>query len=219
MDAQLRRYAASRRTEGGAASYASKYDRQRHKRLSSRLERRCLRRLLRTSGLAGARVLDAPCGAGRLTPCLGPVAGQVVALDYSPTMLAALGERLALPRLLGDALRLPFADESFELVLSARLSHHIGEESGRLAHLREVMRVASRFAIVTVFDTWSLKNVLRRVRRPLDGKRPKYTLTRAQVRAAAAASGFRVRRALPLSRLASGHVYYLLERHAVRGRA
>ena len=34
-----------------------------------------------------AKVLDVPCGAGRLTPLLKPMASTLVSVDYSPAML------------------------------------------------------------------------------------------------------------------------------------
>jgi SAM-dependent methyltransferase len=214
LDSRLSRYASSRRTRAGAESYATKYDRELGKRIASARERRCLRRMLHLTRLSSAHVLDAPCGAGRLTPLLLEVSARLVALDYSPAMLEVFGRSFAAPRLVGNALRLPFAAESFDLVVSVRLSHHVGTEADRIRHLGELMRVSRGFVIVTIFDTWSVKNVLRRLRRPWNQKPPKNTLSRAQVRETCQQTGFRPVRALPHSRLASGHVMYLLERES-----
>lgn len=216
-DPTLARYADSRRTAEGAASYSTKYDDELHKRISSYFERRAIERALARAKVRDAVVLDCPCGAGRITPLLRPVARKLVCADYSGTMARVLRRAHDLPALTADAFRLPFADRTFDLVYSGRLSHHIGDEQGRFAHLREVMRVSRGHVIVTVFDDRSLKNVLRRVRRAFTGKRPKNTLTREQVAAAAAEAGFSVIDAIPLSRLASGHVFYVLERSAAAG--
>lgn len=215
-DPTLDRYAASRRTQAGAESYATKYDRELHKRVSSYFERRAVLRALARTGVTGGLVLDVPCGAGRLTPLLETAARRLVSVDYSPAMVAIhrrrFGERHP-EALVGDSFRLPFRDRAFDVVFSARLSHHIGDEALRLEHLREVMRVSAAWTIVTVFDSRSLKNLLRDVRRAFNRKKPpKNTLSREQVASTAAAAGFSVVDALSLSRLASGHVFYVLQR-------
>jgi SAM-dependent methyltransferase len=211
-DGTLDRYAASRRTEEGAESYSTKYDRELHKRISSYFERRAVERALEVTGGKHARVLDCPCGAGRLTPLLRPAAKTLVSADYSPTMIGVFRRQHGLPALVADSFHLPFADRTFDLVYSARLSHHIGDETMRLAYLREILRVSGQWTIVTVFDSRSLKNLLRTVRRAFSRKRPKNTLSREQVEEVAAESGFSVVASIPLSRLASGHVFYVLQR-------
>jgi ubiquinone/menaquinone biosynthesis C-methylase UbiE len=211
-DDQLRAYAAGRRTSRGAESYATKYDREWHKRVSSLAERRVIRRLLRRTGLRDGAVLDVPCGAGRLTPLLEPVASRLVSADYSPNMVKVLRRVRGHAGLVSDAFHLPFADGSFDLVFSARLSHHIADTELRARYLGEIMRVSRAWIIATVFDSDSLKNRLRELRRRFADKRAKHTLSRRQVAAIAERAGFGIEAALPLSRLASGHVYYLFRR-------
>lgn len=215
-DPTLDRYAASRRTREGAESYSTKYDRELHKRVSSYFERRAVERALARTGVRQGTILDVPCGAGRLTPLLARVARRLVSVDYSPAMIDVFKRRFGDQHpqaLVGDSFRLPFRDGAFDVVYSARLSHHIGDEALRLAHLREVMRVSRAWTIVTVFDSRSLKNLLRDVRRVFNKKKQaKNTLSREQVADVAAASGFSVVDAIPLSRLASGHVFYVLQR-------
>ena len=211
-DDQLRAYAAGRRTSRGAESYAPKYDREWHKRVSSLAERRVIRRLLRRTGLRDGAVLDVPCGAGRLTPLLEPVASRLVSADYSPSMVKVLRRVRGHAGLVSDAFHLPFADGSFDLVFSARLSHHIADSELRARYLGEVMRVSRAWTIATVFDSDSLKNRLRELRRRFTGKRSKHTLSRQQVAAIAERAGFGIEAAVPLSRLASGHIYYLFRR-------
>ncbi|MCW8139395.1 MAG: methyltransferase domain-containing protein [Planctomycetota bacterium] len=214
-DPILDRYAESRRTEEGAESYSTKYDRELHKRISSYFERRAVERALARTGVREGLVLDLPCGAGRLTPVLEPVARRIVSADYSGTMVRVLkrrhGERHP-DALVADSFRLPFRDRTFDLVYSARLSHHIGDEALRVAYLREVLRVSRAWTIVTIFDSRSLKNLLRDVRRVFSKKRPKNTLSREQVAEIAAGDGFSIIDAIPLSRIASGHVFYVLQR-------
>ena len=211
-DRQLELYAGSQRTENRAESYATKYDRELHKRISSYFERRAVRRALAVTGAQRAIVLDVPCGAGRLTPLLQPVSSRLLACDYSRAMLRQFQRAHRAPCLVGSALELPFADRAFDVVFSARLSHHIASDERRADYLREIMRTSSRWVIVTIFDRDSLKSRLRKLSRRFTGKRGKNTVARGDLEAIAAAAGFRIAAGLPLSRLASGHVFYVLQR-------
>jgi ubiquinone/menaquinone biosynthesis C-methylase UbiE len=213
-DPQLEVYAGARRRTERAESYATKYDRELHKRISSYFEQRAIRRALAITGVRGGRVIDVPCGAGRLTPLLAPVASRLVSCDYSPAMLYQFRRAHGRPCFVGSAFDLPFADRSFELVFSARLSHHIASDARRTDYLREIMRISAGWVIVTIFDRSSLKNRLREISRRRSGKRSKHTFARSDVDRIAAEAGFSVAAALPLSRLASGHVFYVLRSSA-----
>jgi SAM-dependent methyltransferase len=214
-DRQLEVYAGARRGEERAASYATKYDRELHKRISSYFERRVVRRALAITGARNATVIDVPCGAGRLTPLLLPVSARLVSCDYSPAMLRQFRRAHREPCFVGSAFDLPFAERSFDLVFSARLSHHIASDERRADYLREIMRISAGWVIVTIFDRNSLKNRLRELSRRFSGKRSKHTFARADLERIARGSGFTVAAGLPLSRLASGHVFYVLRRAGI----
>ncbi|MEV5961599.1 class I SAM-dependent methyltransferase [Kribbella sp. NPDC051952] len=71
---------------------------------------------------AGEEVLDVACGTGNLTIPAARTGAHVTGLDLTPAMLARAAERadgLAVEWVEGDAEDLPFADESFDVVLSA----------------------------------------------------------------------------------------------------
>jgi ubiquinone/menaquinone biosynthesis C-methylase UbiE len=96
-------------------------------------------------GLTPARVLDVACGTGFLTQHL---AGEVVALDQSPRMVALTGERVPAARVLqGDAVPLPFAAQEFERVFTAHFYGHLLAPE-RQAFLAEARRVAGELVIV-----------------------------------------------------------------------
>jgi SAM-dependent methyltransferase len=88
-------------------------------------------------------VLDVGAGSGDLARDLAERVPGVrpVALDRSEAMLA-LGER-DLPRVRGDARRLPFRDRAVDYVISNLFLHHLSEEEV-VAVLRECDRVARR---------------------------------------------------------------------------
>jgi len=100
---------------------------------------------------ASGRVLDAPCGTGRLQACLAGE-GVYVGLDLSPSMLA-VSERGA--RCLGEVERLPFADQAFELVVCCRLLHHLRDPEALARVVRELVRVSADRVLVTYWDARS----------------------------------------------------------------
>jgi demethylmenaquinone methyltransferase/2-methoxy-6-polyprenyl-1,4-benzoquinol methylase len=106
-------------------------------------EMRQLERVLRD--LPAARTLDVACGTGFLTRHLS---GLVVGLDASPAMAAIAQRRL--PRgvvVVGEALRLPFPDQSFTRVLTGHFYGHL-QEAERAAFLTEARRVARELVVV-----------------------------------------------------------------------
>ncbi|MBX3460784.1 MAG: class I SAM-dependent methyltransferase [Planctomycetes bacterium] len=100
-------------------------------------------------GLQIGSVLDIPCGTGRFTRQLLQRGWRVINGDISLPMLKTAA-RLAGPGFMGsariDAERLPFADQSVDLLISIRFLMHIPREN-RIAMLREYGRVAKHVVI------------------------------------------------------------------------
>ena len=95
--------------------------------------------------LPPARTLDVACGTGFLTQHLG---GEITGLDQSASMLELARAKVPAGRFVqGDALELPFADDSFERVLTSFFYGHL-EEDDRDAFLREARRVADELVVV-----------------------------------------------------------------------
>jgi demethylmenaquinone methyltransferase/2-methoxy-6-polyprenyl-1,4-benzoquinol methylase len=100
---------------------------------------------LTITGLPPARTLDIACGTGYLTRHLP---GEITALDQSERMLEIARERLpAASCVQGDALELPFEDDSFERVFTAHFYGHL-EEGQRERFLAEARRVGAELIVV-----------------------------------------------------------------------
>jgi ubiquinone/menaquinone biosynthesis C-methylase UbiE len=106
-------------------------------------ERTALTRTL--EALSPARTLDIACGTGFLTQHLR---GEITGLDQSPSMLELARAKVPQGRFVqGDALELPFPDDSFERVLTSFFYGHL-EEDDRRAFLLEARRVAGQLVVV-----------------------------------------------------------------------
>lgn len=109
-------------------------------------------------GRSDAQVLDLGCGAGHVSFHVAPQVGSVVAYDLSTEMLDVVS-RAAADRGLrnvttrqGVAESLPFADGSFDYVLSRYSTHHWRDFD---AGLREVARVLKPDGIAAFVDSVS----------------------------------------------------------------
>ncbi len=102
-----------------------------------------LRRTL--EALTPAKTLDVACGTGFLTRHLP---GEIVGLDQSESMLEeARRQAPNASYLAGDALSLPFEDDSFMRVFTGHFYGHL-EEPERERFVREARRVAPELVIV-----------------------------------------------------------------------
>ena len=107
---------------------------------------------------ADARVLDLGCGGGHVTFNVAKLVKAIVAYDLSPEMLGVV-ERVARERGLGNVTtrqgvveRLPFDDDSFDVVLSRFSAHHWHDVD---AGLREAERVLKPGGMLAIVDTVS----------------------------------------------------------------
>ena len=121
-------------------------------RRGARLEKRLLEKLLADFPRAGT-ALEIGCGTGFFTRWLGSRGFKVVGLDLSLPMLREARRRGNAPCVLGDALRLPFADRSFDLVLFVTSLEFVVDQAWAL---NEASRVARAGLLLGVLNKWSL---------------------------------------------------------------
>ncbi|HEX6724510.1 MAG TPA: class I SAM-dependent methyltransferase [Gaiella sp.] len=94
--------------------------------------------------LAPTRTLDVACGTGFLTRHLR---GEVTGLDQSARMLEVAASSIPNATLVqGDALALPFPDDSFDRVVTGHFYGHL-DETQRAAFLQEARRVAPELVV------------------------------------------------------------------------
>ncbi len=125
--------------------------------------------------VTGLRVLEVACGRGGFVRELCRAGAQVTGCDFS---LAALrvgreklralgtGELAALVQ--GDAQVLPFADESFDIVVSCETIEHIPDDGSALREMWRVARPSAKFFLTTpnYANLMGLYDLYARVRHP-----------------------------------------------------
>jgi demethylmenaquinone methyltransferase/2-methoxy-6-polyprenyl-1,4-benzoquinol methylase len=137
------------------AGIAGRYDLLNHL-LSGNVDKRWRRLVARTlqPNLSGARVLDVACGTGDLSLVLARAgAGEVVGLDFCRPMLEiarrkAEADGREIPFVEGDALRLPFEDESFDVVTIAFGLRNLAGVAEGLRELLRILKPGGRAAVL-----------------------------------------------------------------------
>lgn len=100
------------------------------------------------ANLSGKRVLEIGCGAGSHSALFASHGAQVVALDLSFERAKATGEKFRLlgkdahgsTSLEGDAERLPFDDNCFDIVYSNGVLHHSPDTESAIVELHRVLK-------------------------------------------------------------------------------
>ena len=97
---------------------------------------------------SGDKALDLCCGHGNVSEALKARGCAVTGLDFSPSMLAMARARVPGAVFVeGDAQKLPFDDEDFDLVVSNFGICHVPDQLRALAEARRVLREKGRFGM------------------------------------------------------------------------
>ena len=110
------------------------------------------RKAVKAAGIsAGGSALDVACGTGKLTLDLADIAGppgNVVGLDLAPAMLVeaqkVAGDRPGVRFVLGNALALPFSNETFDAATIGFGMRNLQNYRGGFAEMTRVVRPGGR---------------------------------------------------------------------------
>ena len=164
---------------------APRYDRT-NSVLSMGRDRRWRRHAVRALQLLpGQRVLDVAAGTAVSTKALTATGAWAVATDFSFGMLSAARTGQTLPRVAGDAMRLPFADGSFDAVTISFGLRNVEDPSAALREFARVVRPGGQL-LVCEFSRprpapirwgygWYLRNVLPLLARRVSSNPEAYT--------------------------------------------
>jgi ubiquinone/menaquinone biosynthesis C-methylase UbiE len=117
-------------------------------------------RFVMALGEAGrGSVLDVACGPGILSAAIAKAARDVVAFDLTPLMLTKAKQRCAAAGLgnvsfrEGNAGELPFADASFDAVVTRLSVHHFDRPQRVMSEIFRVVRPGGSFVIADVLSS------------------------------------------------------------------
>ena len=144
------------------------------------------------------RVLDCPCGGGRVTLHLGKKGYAMSAGDLSDAMLKITKENTEKAGLnvavqKQDIEKLSFDDRHFDTVISFRLFHHFPNPEIRQRAVTELCRVARKYIALSYFSPLSVTSVKRKIRVALGGKKSdKHSTPLGEVEGYFAKAGFKL---------------------------
>jgi SAM-dependent methyltransferase len=107
-----------------------------------------IKRLLPLGGL----VLDVGCGTGQLGAAMASEGYDVFGVDLSPAMVSKARQRGLRGTYAAVTTALPFADSSFDLVLTVATLHHLETPQRVAATVREMGRVVKGGGYVVLWD-------------------------------------------------------------------
>ena len=114
----------------------------------------------------GGRLLDWGCGYGQMSFLLRNRGFEVVSYTIEaeePSPWNSFLREQDLDVVYGeDPVRLPFEDESFDLVLSCGVLEHVEDESGSLAEIRRILRPEGLFVVMMLPNVWSYAEFMAR---------------------------------------------------------
>ena len=157
-------------------------------RRADALERRLLAALLANFAQAPT-LLEVGCGTGHFARWLARRGYRVTGLDLSPVMLAEAEKRDGLPYVVGDALALPFADRSFDIVALITALEFVADPGRALV---EAARVARTGLLLGVLNRSSLLTRKRRISAKRPWSSARFFSPKELVRLARTAAGQRL---------------------------
>ena len=112
----------------------------------------------------GDRVLDIGCGNGRLFPLIKKGTAHYTGIDYSEGLIREAKHLHPDGKfVVGDATKLPFADNIFDIAYSFAVIHHIPSKKLRAQFIHEAARVLKPrgMLILTTWYLWQPKHLFK----------------------------------------------------------
>jgi len=144
------------------------------------------------------RVLDIPCGGGRVMIHLAKLGYKVTGADVSEGMLKIARDAAAQAALRclvehQDLEALTYAGGSFDSIISFRLFHHFPSPELRHRVVKELCRVAKQDVVLSYFSPTSLTSLKQRVSAAVGGRKPsRYPVSLTEVEGYFRVCGFRL---------------------------
>ncbi len=208
-----------------AASYDSRRFAGWLGRLKNWRDQRLVDKAVRYAG-GVERILDIPCGTGRLIRSLALRVPHAIGADVSLDMIdsSRLGNPVnkALKGILEyvqcDAKYLPFGNDSFDVVVSGRFLHHLFhlDQAERVQVMGEFARVSRKWVLGDFNIQYGLKYHINRLRGVFGTPMKSQRMSAEKVFEELARAGLRVEQVYPISWFASEKWYILCRKDGTR---
>jgi ubiquinone/menaquinone biosynthesis C-methylase UbiE len=109
------------------------------------------------------KVIDIPCGTGKMTNLLSEKYELYVGVDMSYEMIQQIHDVKGLTFIQGDGTAIPFADKSTDLVVSLRLIHRLPSEV-KYQFITELSRISSKYIIFSFSSSSFAHRVLLKIK-------------------------------------------------------
>ncbi len=110
--------------------------------------------LLSPDEVRGRRVLDAGAGTGHFSRVLEQWGAKLVSLDLGPALLGEVVKKCRTLPVCGSVLDLPFADGSFDTVLSTEVIEHTPDPRRAVAQLCRVLKPGGLLVLTVPNRLW-----------------------------------------------------------------
>lgn len=111
-------------------------------------------RLLGNQRLDGAKVLEVGCGTGRFSKRIAGIGADLTVLDIGATLVDKVARTLSCTGVVGSACNLPFADQTFDAVISSECIEHTPNPERAIEEMCRVCRCGGRVCITSPNKLW-----------------------------------------------------------------
>lgn len=200
------------------AEVADEYDMKRFSsvkgRLTDKLEKYWIKKALKVANVQG-RVLDLPCGTGRMTEMLLRMGHIVTAGDISERMMNHAKERI---KSYADRVQfqkcdledIKFGENVFDLILTVRLLHHIPESIHNKV-LQQLYRTTKKWVIISFSNKYTLQSIKRDII-SIFTNTDRYSIAPSSFKREVNEAGFKIVKYYPIMPIISESVFVLLEK-------
>jgi len=117
------------------------------------------------------KLLDAGCGTGWFSKYAVDLGAEVTSLDLGPNLLAEVSKKCMSTLVVGSILDLPFADNTFDVVVSSEVIEHVPNPIKAIEELYRVTKPSGTLVVTTPNKFWffSLWIANKLKLRPYDG--------------------------------------------------
>lgn len=109
---------------------------------------------LLSPSLEGQTVLDAGCGTGWFSARAVSCKGKVTSLDTGRKLLEETSKKCDTIRVVGSVLSLPFADDSFDVVISSEVIEHTTNPVLAISEMCRVLKPGGKLVLTTPNKAW-----------------------------------------------------------------